>query len=237
MTSTGTRIVVTGGEGQLAACLKAYFPFAEYPGKRALDVSDPLACERYFSHRSVDLVIHTAAEIAYDAPLDAYWRHNVAGTVNIARVAASHGARLVYLSTDYVYPGTTGHYREDGPVQPIGSYAQSKYAGECAALMYPDTLAIRTSFYSRLEWSCAALDAYTSRMPILDAAAYVAALSTSTVTGIVNVGGPRRSLYEIVSSEFRPRTEPVSRRHMSLPYTLPEDVSLDCSKLHAVLGV
>lgn len=231
-----TSIVVTGGQGQLAQCLTAYFPYAEYPGRTELDVANPNSVNRYFSSRSVDLVIHTAAETAYDAPLDALLSTNAGGTLNVTRAAAKQHARMVYLSTDYVYPGLTGSYDEESQVSPIGDYARSKYAGETVALSYVNTLAIRTSFYSRLNWERAATDAFSSRMPIEQAAGLIAALATSGETGIVNVGGPRRSLYEIVSTEFAPRVEAISLKDVRLPYTLPKDVSLDCTKMRRILG-
>lgn len=235
MRSNITKTVVTGGEGQLASALSLYFPYAEYPSKRQLDVSDPDSCARYFSNRSVALVIHTAAEISHKAPRDILESVNVDGTWNITRWAESHGARMVYISTDYCYPGVLGDYREDDTCEPIGPYAQSKYAGECAALTYPHTLAIRTSFYSRLDLQSAATDAFTSKMPIHECAALVAALSTSTATGIVNVGGPRRSIYEI-AVEFNPRVQAINRIAVKLSYTLPRDVSLDCTRMKGILG-
>lgn len=235
MRSAITRTVVTGGEGQLASALSLYFPYAEYPSKRQLDVSDPDSCARYFSNRSVQLVIHTAAEISHKAPRDLLESVNVDGTWNITRWAESHGARLIFVSTDYVYKGSDGGYVESDIPAPIGPYAASKYAGECAALTYRDTLAIRTSFYSRLDLQSAATDAFTSKMPIHECAALIAALSTSTATGVVNVGGPRRSLYEI-AVEFNPRVQAINRSAVKLSYILPHDVSLDCSRMKGILG-
>src|SRR5438045_9666085 len=111
---------------------------------------------------------------------------------------------MIFVSTDYAYPGTRGDYRESDTCDPIAPYAESKYAGECAALTYDNTLAIRTSFYSRLDLQSAATDAFTSKMPIHECAALIAGLYTSTATGVVNGGGPRRSLYEI-AVQFKPR--------------------------------
>jgi dTDP-4-dehydrorhamnose reductase len=235
MRSSNTRILITGGEGQLASALSLYFPYADYPGKKQLDVANHDSCDRYFWGKRYDLVIHTAAEIAYNAPRDLLESVNVDGTWNITRWAEVNHARMVYISTDYCYPGTSGGYVEEDTCQPVGPYAESKYAGECAALTYGNTLAIRTSFYSRLDLQSAATDAFTSKMPIHECAALIAALSTSTATGAVNVGGPRRSLYEI-AVEFNPRVQAINRSAVKLPYQLPRDVSLDCSRMKGILG-
>lgn len=236
MVSTHTRILVTGGQGQLASALSLYFPYATYASKRDLDVADPDSCDRFFWGKRFDLIIHTAAEIAYHAPKDVLETVNVDGTWNVTRWAEVNHARMVYISTDYVYGGTTGGYRESDSCAPIGEYAKSKYLGECAALTYHNTLAIRTSFYSHLDWQSAATDAFSSRMPIDLAAPLIAGLSVSSATGVVNVGGPRRSLYEIVSTEFNPRVRAISLSEVKLPYQLPRDVSLDCSRMKAILG-
>jgi dTDP-4-dehydrorhamnose reductase len=234
--SSLTRIVVTGGAGQLAQCLKPYFPFAEYPTKKELNVADQGSCKAYFSTRSVELILHLAAETAFDAPAESYLMNNVVGTTNIALWAKRIGARLVYTSTDYVYPGTDGPYDELAPIAPIGAYATSKYAGECAVALHPNALTIRGSWYSRLDWPSAALDAFSSRQPVELAAGQVAALACSLATGVVNVGGPRRSIYEIVATEFNPRVVPCQRKDLRLPYEVPADVSLNCERARALLA-
>src|SRR2546422_1896111 len=158
-----TAITITGGAGQLALCLKPYFPFADYPTKRELNVADAASCKAYFSTHSAALVIHLAAETAHDAPAESYIMNNVVGTANITLWSKRIGARLVYTSTDYVYPGDRGGYTETSPVAPIGMYATSKYAGECAVALHPNALTIRGSWYYRLDWMKATLDAISCR--------------------------------------------------------------------------
>src|SRR2546422_5727046 len=231
-----TAITITGGAGQLALCLKPYFPYANYPTKRELNVADAASCKTYFSTHSAALVIHLAAEPAFDAPAESYIMNNVVGTANITLWSKRIGARLVYASTDYVYEGTAGNYTESSPVSPVGGYARSKYAGECAVALHPNALTIRGSWYSRLDWPSAALDAFSSRQPVERAAGQVAALACSLATGVVNIGGPRRSLFETVCTEFNPRVAPCARRDLRLPYELPQDVSLNCERARALLG-
>ncbi len=56
---------------------------------------------------------------------------NAAGPRNIAEIAKNKGAKLIHLSTDYVFDGTkTGAYVETDPPHPLGVYGQSKYQGE-----------------------------------------------------------------------------------------------------------
>jgi dTDP-4-dehydrorhamnose reductase len=63
------------------------------------------------------------------------WRANVDGTAEIARACRDLGARLVALSTDYVFDGEAGPYGEEDLPNPRGVYARTKRAGEEAALL------------------------------------------------------------------------------------------------------
>lgn len=235
MRSTMTRICITGGEGQLASALSLYFPFASYPGRKKLDVSDGESCDRYFSQRSFALIIHTAAETAHNAPREMLESVNVDGTWNVTRWAEVQHARMVYISTDYA-----GARKETDPVNPIGPYAESKVAGEMAVqAQLTNYLIVRGSFYTCLNYMRACTDAYTSKVPIHVAAAHIAALATSSATGIVNIGGARRSMYEIVATEFNPRTAAITRAQLKadgMPYVMPADVSLDTSRARS-LGI
>ncbi len=63
------------------------------------------------------------------------WRVNAEGTAEVARACRALGARLVALSTDYVFDGAAGPYGEDAVPNPLGAYARSKHGGEEAALL------------------------------------------------------------------------------------------------------
>jgi dTDP-4-dehydrorhamnose reductase len=70
---------------------------------------------------------------------------NVTGVANVAAACGAAGAKLVFLSTEYVFDGAAGPYREDDPIHPLGVYAQTKADGEKAALALPDALVARTT--------------------------------------------------------------------------------------------
>lgn len=86
-----------------------------------------------------DAVVHTAYRQGADE-----WSVNVEGTAAVA--AAAEGRRLVHLSTDLVFDGTRGRYREDDPIAPVGSYGKSKAEAErvCAEIHGSPTI-VRTS--------------------------------------------------------------------------------------------
>ena len=87
----------------------------------------------------VDAVIHTAYRQVEDA-----WSINVEGSAAVA--AAARGARLVHLSSDIVFDGTRGRYREDDPVAPVHAYGRSKAEAErLVAELHPEAAIVRTS--------------------------------------------------------------------------------------------
>jgi dTDP-4-dehydrorhamnose reductase len=72
---------------------------------------------------------------------------NAEGTRNIVEAAAGHGARVIYLSTDYVFDGTKrGEYLESDPPAPINAYGRSKLAGEAHVMGRAGNLVVRTSW-------------------------------------------------------------------------------------------
>ncbi len=97
-----------------------------------------------------DLVIHCAAVSDVDLcerDEGLAWGVNVTGVVNVARAAEDAGARLIAISTDYVFDGELGRpYREGDPTHPVNQYGRSKEAGEQAALRgCSRTLVVRVS--------------------------------------------------------------------------------------------
>ncbi|MHB8829079.1 MAG: dTDP-4-dehydrorhamnose reductase [Syntrophales bacterium] len=78
----------------------------------------------------INCAAYTAVDKAEDEP-DLAFKINAAGPRNIAEIARNKGAKLIHISTDYVFDGTKeGAYLETDPPNPLGVYGQSKYQGE-----------------------------------------------------------------------------------------------------------
>lgn len=228
-------ILVTGGHGRLGIALQVQLPDAMFLGRGDLNITNTERVHDCFHEQRPTVVIHLAAETSPDFPSLHYLRTNIQGTSHVAYWAMVYKARLIYTSTDYVYPGVTGDYREDDPVLPIGRYAASKLAGEYAVACVPNHLIIRGSWYDRLTHAQAPVDAFTSKLRVAEVAPILAKLALSDATGVVNVGGPRRSLYDVVR-EDNPDVEPVKRHQIAAPYPIPADVSLNTAKMRAILA-
>ena len=134
------RILVTGVSGQLGYDVERELDQRgiEHLGtsSRELDITDREAVERLMERYRPDAVIHCAAytkvDLAEDEP-ERCWAVNADGTRNVAAACRKTGAKLLYISTDYVFPGTGERSYETGdPTGPVNTYGRSKLAGELA---------------------------------------------------------------------------------------------------------
>lgn len=133
------KILVTGREGQLVQSLlergNAYPATSmRAVGRPDLDLENPTSIERVVRSESPDIVINAAAYTAVDQAEDEperAFRINAAAAGELAAAARAVGARIIQISTDYVFDGrATGAYHEDDATNPLGVYGRSKLEGE-----------------------------------------------------------------------------------------------------------
>ncbi|MFJ5713981.1 dTDP-4-dehydrorhamnose reductase [Neobacillus sp. NPDC093127] len=133
-----TKVLVTGAEGQLGSDLVSFLTLSGYQvfgmGKSELDITNEDEVNRIVALIKPNIIIHCAAYTQVDQAefeQDLAFLINGIGTRNIAIAAENIHAKLVYLSTDYVFDGSsTTPYHEFSPVSPINIYGSSKLAGE-----------------------------------------------------------------------------------------------------------
>lgn len=235
------RILVTGGKGALGTALKAFLPDAHYLGREELDVTNQEQVWRVIQEESPSIVIHAAAITDHQCPdIGKLIATNIIGTEYVKR-ACQGSAKLVYLSTHYVYPGETGNYRETDECRPIGTYAWTKFAGERIAAGAPNHLIVRGSWYTEekldlWERTGALTDAYCNRVPVTHAALKVARLVEKGAWGIYNLGGDRRTFEDILHDEQRVNFNRRTRADLKLSYPFPADSSTNCEKYDALMG-
>ncbi|MGE0540130.1 MAG: dTDP-4-dehydrorhamnose reductase [Dehalococcoidia bacterium] len=130
------KVLVIGANGQLGSEFPAAWPEAEVIGltRADLDVTDAVAVPRVIGDLRPDVVINTAAyhkvEVCERDP-ETSFRVNATAARNVASAAQAAGAAVVYISTDYVFPGDSGHpYVEGDARRPVNVYGVSKAAGE-----------------------------------------------------------------------------------------------------------
>ncbi len=114
---------------------------------RIVDVTDENALASFLAKEKPGLVVNTAAMTDVDGcekdPATAQ-KINVSGAECVAKTAKACGARLVHISTDFVFDGDNGPYSEGDRPNPINEYGKSKLLSEDAVFkFYPDALITR----------------------------------------------------------------------------------------------
>ena len=161
------KVLVTGCNGQLGNELKRLFETGTaeigpipalyqdadvvYADVAQLDITDEDAVNAFFAAHEFDVVINGAAMTNVDGcetAEDAAYRVNALGPANLAKACASQGAKLVHISTDYVFPGNAAGERvETDETAPISAYGRTKLEGEKLALAANSkTFVVRTAW-------------------------------------------------------------------------------------------
>lgn len=276
------RLLVVGASGLLGSKVYAqagteYEVFGSYnpevDGRSAwrlepLDIGSKEEVERLFEKTRPDVVVLCAAMTNVDAceklPLVAN-RVNATGPELVARSCKKSGARLVHVSTDYVFDGTKSRrYTEEDVPRPISIYGQSKLAGERAVLRtYPEAVVARPAVlygWNPIEdkdnfvtWVLKKLrsgqkatlfeDQRISPTFVDDLARTLLELASRDVKGVWHVSGPdcldRPACGRMIAEVFgldKGLVVPVPSSSVSLPAKRPRCSCLDVSKLEKLLG-
>jgi len=131
-------VLVTGVNGQLGYDvvkeLTAKGHEAVGVGRSELDITDESAVSSYVQNLSPEAIIHCAAYTNVDAAetdQEGAYKVNALGTKYLAEAAKFVGAKLAYVSTDYVFEGAgTEPYEVNHPTEPLGVYGETKLVGE-----------------------------------------------------------------------------------------------------------
>jgi dTDP-4-dehydrorhamnose reductase len=148
-------ILITGANGQLGCELQKLIPL--YPQFRffptdvdTLDLCDKEATESFLKKNRVDYIVNCAAYTAVDKAeddIELCYRINCAAVRNLAEASCGK-TKIIHLSTDYVFDGTSGKpLQETDKTNPQSVYGKSKLEGEQILLkIAPDSIIIRTAW-------------------------------------------------------------------------------------------
>jgi len=231
-------VLLTGGSGLLGGELRALMPELVAPSHAELDVTDRVSVEAALVRARPVTLVHSAAYTdVREAERDraACWRTNVLGTRNVVAGAREIGARLVFISTDYVFYGDRGDYREDDPPGPVRNYyALSKLAAEEVARTLPGTLVVRTSFRPRAWPSPTAFEDLFTSQDYVDVIAPELALLLVHLAEVrdatLHIATERKSVLELAR---RRRPDVLAGRKAAAGVDLPDDVSLNTGRWRA----
>jgi dTDP-4-dehydrorhamnose reductase len=143
------KIVITGGSGRFGCTLKSKYKSNKlfYASKNQLNILSSKSIEKYLKKIKPKILIHLAGLSRpmkiHDNNISKSIDLNIIGTANIVKVCSKLRVKLIYFSTNYIYQGKKGNYKETDPVLPVNNYAWSKLGGESSVQMYKNSLILR----------------------------------------------------------------------------------------------
>ena len=230
-----TKIVVTGGTGRFATVLKKHKTKHElfYPTKNELDILDYKKIISYLKKFRPKILIHLAG---LSRPMNIHQTDinksidlNIIGTSNITKACSDLKIKLIYFSTNYVYPGLKGNYTEVDPVKPFNNYAWSKLGGEAAVHLYKNSLILRVSMTEEPFIHKKAFKNVISNF-LYHGEVVKILFKLLRKKGIINVGGKKRSIYDF-AKEQNIRVKKINMKKN----TLPKNSSMNLDKLRKMI--
>lgn len=229
------RIAITGAGGRLGRELRALDWGADevLPWTREdADLSKDADVLALVQRAKPDVVIHTAAStdlVKCEQDKQFAWENVALPAVHVARACVATGARLVHVSSDYVFSGNEPRH----PIptwmrpEPLNYYSFCKVAAETAARVVPDHLVVRTTMKPRAPWKHpqAPSDMWISHSYYDEVAAFVHRVARSSRQGIVHFGAREINVYEFAKLD-RPDVKPVKREDIKT-LVLPRDIRLE----------
>ena len=233
------KIVITGGSGRFGSILQKKYKSNKlsYPNKSELNILSLKSIEKYLKKNKPKVLVHLAA---LSRPMNIHDNNisksidlNIIGTANIVKVCSKLKIKLVYFSTNYVYQGTKGNYKETDPVLPFNNYAWSKLGGESAVQMYKNSLILRVCmteepFIHKTAFS----DIQTNFIFHKEVANIL--FKILNYKGIINIGGKIQSPYNF-GKEYNKNLKKTLARNKIRDFPLKP--SMNISKLKKILKV
>ena len=195
------KILVTGADGRFGSILKTIKTNKKFifRSRKQLNILSTKSILKNIKKFKPNYILHLAG---LSRPMSIHEKKlvksielNIIGTCNLVKEASKMNIKLIYFSTNYVYPGTKGNYTERDSVKPWNNYGWSKLGGECAVQMYKNSLIIRACMtekpfvhkkaYANVKSNFIFQEDIANILPkILDK------------KGVLNIGGPSRLIYD-----------------------------------------
>jgi len=200
-------ILVTGGQGRFAKVLKKNNKFLNlyFATKKECNILNIKSLEKIIKKLKPKIILHCAG---LSRPMEIHQKNieksidlNIVGTANVVKVCKKNNIKIIYFSTGYVYEGKKGNYSEKDPVKPFNNYGLSKLGGECAVMMYKNSLILRITMtespfmykkaYSNLKSNFMFHEDLVKILPKI-----------INYKGILNVGGKTQSVFSFAKLFF-----------------------------------
>ena len=216
------KILVTGGNGRFASILKKKNKVLNliYASKKECNILDIRSITKIIKKTKPEIILHCGG---LSRPMDIHEKDitksinlNIIGTSNLTTICEQNNIKLIYFSTGYVYECTKGNYLETDPVKPFNNYGLSKLGGECAVMMYKNSLILRITMTEKpFLHKKAFSNLKTNFMYHEDLVKILPKLIKHK--GIINVGGKSQSVYSFVKKDNPKIQKVIAKKEKSLP--------------------
>tara|TARA_Y100000816_G_scaffold273291_1_gene239493 strand:+ start:879 stop:1583 length:705 start_codon:yes stop_codon:yes gene_type:complete len=228
------KIIITGGEGRFAQSLKINNKNLNifFPNKKELNILNIQSIEKYINKIKPKYILHAAGLSRpmniHDKDISKSIDLNIIGTANVVKICERYNIKLIYFSTNYIYPGRKGNYKEEDAVLPINSYAWSKLGGECSVKLYKNSLILRLCMCEKpFLHKYAFSDVKTNFMFHEDVAKILPKILNKK--GILNIGGKIQTVFE-----FARKNNPAVKKK-SGKKIFPLNPSMSISRLKKII--
>ena len=257
-------VVILGASGQVGRALSSLYPESSaYDHSTTIggtDVTNMQRLEEMYRSEKPEIVINATAFTNVDAcevEKDKAFAVNSSGVRNLAILCRKYSSKLIHISTDYVFSGTEGLYREGSTPDPINYYGFSKSIGEAYALSLESSLIIRTSgvfgygknfprfVYDSLRKSQSVdvIDGFYSPITadLLSRSVKYLIDHNNEINGILNIAGDRISRFDLANViartfDLEPSLIRSAHKLSGLKAPRPYDSSLDISKAKNIIN-
>ena len=232
------KIVVTGGSGRFGSELKKIKNKYKllFPNKRKLNILNPKSIKKYLKSQKPNYLIHLAG---LSRPMEIHEKHidksidlNIIGTANVTKTCSELGIMLIYFSTNHVYPGTKGGYKESDCLLPKDNYSWSKLGGECAVQMYKNSLILRVCMTEKPFVHKKAFYDFNTNFIFHDEVVKIL-FKLINRKGIINLGGKAQTVYKFVK-KFDPKIKKIYAKKILSP-KYPINPSMNIAKLKKII--
>ena len=234
------KYLITGGNGRFATELKKILKDKKnfiFFDKKNFDITDRKQISSVLNKYKPNSVIHLAGlsrpMISHEKNIQKSIALNILGTGNIVLECEKRNIKVIYFSTNYVYPGKKGNYDENSPLLPMNNYAWSKLGGEAAVQMYKNSLILRVAMtespwvhpfaFSNLKINFLYHDEVTKLLPKI-----------LKKKGIINLGGNENSIFKF-AKETNNKVRKILYSKKTSNVVMPQNSTINISKLKKML--
>ena len=233
------KIVVTGGSGRFGLVLKKIKTKHKmfFPNKSELNILNYKNITNYIKKNKPKIIIHLAGLSRpmkiHDEKIAKSIDLNIIGTSNITKACAEKNIKLIYFSTNHVYPGKKGNYNEGDGLLPTNNYAWSKLGGEAAVHLYKNSLILRVCMTEKPFVHKAAFVNVKSNFIFQEDVADIL-MKLLDKKGLINIGGKTQYIYDFAKKHNKKIKKIYLKKNSDIG--VPFDSSMNILKLKKILN-